>query len=46
VTPLAAEAWQAVLFAGLIPIVGLGGAGYLIYRAVKDGGDDGGDEPR
>jgi len=42
VTPIAAEAWQAVLFAGLIPIVGLAGAGYLLYRAARgDDADDG-----
>ncbi len=36
---LAAEAWPAV-FGGLIPIVGLGAIGYLIYRAVKNADDD------
>jgi hypothetical protein len=35
VFPLAAEAWAAVL-GGLIPILGLAAAGYLIYRAAKD----------
>jgi hypothetical protein len=35
VTPLATEAWPAV-FGGLIPIVGLGAIGYLIWHAVKD----------
>jgi hypothetical protein len=40
--PLATEAWTAVL-AGLIPIVGLAAAGYLILRAVRDNDDDGGD---
>jgi hypothetical protein len=44
VTPLAAEAWPAV-FGGLIPIIGLGGIGYIIYRAVKDNGDDEEDGP-
>ena len=34
-TPLAAEAWPAV-FGGLIPILGLGAIGYIIYRAVKN----------
>jgi uncharacterized membrane protein len=43
VIPLAAEAWQAVLFAGLIPVVGLGGAGYLLYRAARDDEDAGGE---
>jgi hypothetical protein len=35
VTTIAAEAWPAV-FGGLIPIVGLAGAGYLLYRAARD----------
>jgi hypothetical protein len=40
VIPLATEAWPAV-FGGLIPIIGLAGAGYLIYRAAKtDDSDD------
>jgi hypothetical protein len=39
---VATEAWPAV-FGGLIPIIGLAAAAYLIYRAVKDDGDD--DEP-
>lgn len=38
--PLATEGWTAVL-AGLIPIVGLAGVGYLIYRAVRDTDEDG-----
>lgn len=37
--PAAAEAWPAV-FGGLIPILGLAAIGYLIYRAVRDDGDD------
>lgn len=41
--PLGAEAWQAVLFAGLIPIVGLAGIGYIIVRAAR-GDDDADDE--
>jgi hypothetical protein len=38
---LATEAWPAV-FGGLIPILGLVGIGYIIYRAVKtdDSNDD------
>jgi hypothetical protein len=43
---LAAEAWPAV-FGGLIPIIGLGGIAYVIYRAVRetdDEDDDSGDE--
>jgi hypothetical protein len=32
----AEEAWQPVLFGGLIPILGLVGLGYLIFRAVRD----------
>jgi hypothetical protein len=38
--PLAAEAWPAV-FGGLIPILGLAGIGYLVFRAVRDNGEDG-----
>jgi hypothetical protein len=38
---LATEAWTAVL-AGLIPIVGLVGVGYVIVRAVRDSDEDGG----
>ena len=37
---LATEAWTAAL-AGLIPIVGLVAAGYLIVRAVRDSDEDG-----
>jgi hypothetical protein len=37
--PAAAEAWPAV-FGGLIPIIGLAGIGYIIYRAVKNDGND------
>lgn len=33
--PLAAESWLAVL-GGLIPILGLAGIGYLLYRAVRE----------
>jgi hypothetical protein len=40
--PLAAEAWTAVL-AGLIPIIGLAAAAYLIVRAVRDNDEEGGD---
>jgi hypothetical protein len=35
----AAETWWGVL-GGLIPIIGLALIGYVIYRAVKDNGDD------
>jgi len=35
----AAETWWGVL-GGLIPIVGLGLLGFVIWRAVKDNGDD------
>jgi hypothetical protein len=35
----AAETWWAVL-GGLIPILGLALIGYVIWRAVKDNGDD------
>ena len=37
--PAAAEAWPAV-FGGLIPILGLAGISYIIWRAVKDDGND------
>jgi hypothetical protein len=37
--PLATEAWPAV-FGGLIPILGLAGVGYLIWRAVRDTDDE------
>jgi hypothetical protein len=37
--PAATEAWPAV-FGGLIPIIGLALIGYVIWRAVKDNGDD------
>jgi len=33
---LAEEAWQPVLLGGLIPILGLTGLGYLLYRAVRN----------
>ncbi len=42
---LAAEAWPAV-FGGLIPIVGLAAIGYLIYRAVRNVGNDDEDQSR
>lgn len=37
--PTATEAWPAV-FGGLIPIIGLAAAAYLIYRAVRDDDSD------
>jgi hypothetical protein len=39
VIPLAAEAWPAV-FGGLIPILGLAGVGYILYRAARDSDED------
>jgi hypothetical protein len=39
VLPAATEAWPAV-FGGLIPILGLAGIGYIIYRAVKEDDDE------
>jgi hypothetical protein len=41
--PTATEAWPAV-FGGLIPIIGLAAIGYVIYRAVKSGGDEDGSQ--
>jgi hypothetical protein len=41
VIPLATEAWPAV-FAGLIPILGLAGVGYLLVRAARDRDEDDG----
>jgi hypothetical protein len=35
----AAETWWGVL-GGLIPIIGLGLIGFVIWRAVKDGSED------
>jgi hypothetical protein len=35
VTPFATEAWPAV-FGGLIPIAGLAGIGYVVWRAVRN----------
>lgn len=35
VVPVAMEAWPAI-FGGLIPIVGLVGIGYVIFRAARD----------
>lgn len=32
----AAEAWEPVLLGGLIPILGLAGLGYIIFRAVRN----------
>ena len=40
--PLAEEAWQPVLFGGLIPVLGALAVGYILYRAVRD--TDDGDE--
>ena len=34
--PLAEEAWEPVVFAGLIPIIGALAVLYLIWRAVRD----------
>jgi hypothetical protein len=40
--PLAEEAWEPVLFAGMIPLGGALAVGYLIYRAVRDHDDESG----
>jgi hypothetical protein len=37
--PTGTEAWPAV-FGGLIPILGLALIAYIIYRAVRDDGDN------
>jgi hypothetical protein len=39
VLPLATEAWPAV-FGGLIPIIGLGLIGFVIWRAVRGGEEE------
>jgi hypothetical protein len=39
VTPLALESGWAVA-GGLIPMIGLGGLGWILWRAVKDPPDD------
>jgi hypothetical protein len=36
ILPRAEESWAPVLLGGLIPIIGLAGLGYLIFRAVRD----------
>jgi hypothetical protein len=38
--PLAEEAWEPVLFAGMIPLIGALAVGYLIYRAVRDSDEE------
>jgi hypothetical protein len=38
----AEEAWEPVLFGGLIPVIGALAVGLIIYRAVRD--NDEGDE--
>ena len=38
--PLAEEAWEPVLFGGLIPLLGAVAVGYIIYRAVRDTDED------
>jgi hypothetical protein len=39
----AEEAWEPVLFGGMIPILGAGAIVWLLWRAVKDNPED--DEP-
>jgi hypothetical protein len=39
----AEEAWEPVLFGGLIPVLGALAIGLIIYRAVRDN-DEGDDE--
>jgi hypothetical protein len=37
----AEEAWEPVLFGGLIPVIGALAIGLIIYRAVRDNDEDG-----
>jgi hypothetical protein len=45
--PFAAEAWEPVLFGGLIPVLGALAIGYILYRAARepDDGDEDGPGP-
>jgi hypothetical protein len=43
---LAAEAWESVLFAGLIPILGAAGIGFLIWFAVREKPEEEGREKK
>jgi hypothetical protein len=36
----AEEAWEPVLFGGLIPVIGALAIGLIIYRAVRDNDED------
>jgi hypothetical protein len=36
----AEEAWEPVLFGGLIPLFGALAIGFIIWRAVRDNDDD------
>jgi hypothetical protein len=36
----AEEAWEPVLFGGLIPVIGALAVGLIIYRAVRDNDDE------
>jgi hypothetical protein len=36
----AEEAWEPVLLGGLIPILGLAGLGYLLFRAARDNDEE------
>jgi hypothetical protein len=36
----AEEAWEPVLLGGLIPLLGAGAVGYIIYRAVRNNDED------
>jgi hypothetical protein len=40
----AEEAWEPVLLGGMIPILGALAVGYIIFRAVRDTGEDDDDE--
>jgi hypothetical protein len=36
----AEEAWEPVLFGGMIPVLGALAVGYIIFRAVRDHDED------
>jgi hypothetical protein len=42
----AEEAWEPVIFGGMIPAVGAAAVGYIIYRAVREPPEEQPDEGR